>query len=66
MQWFELQIDFFLPLWRRLLLLAVCFGWAVFEFIAGAPLWGMIFGAMGVYALWQFFLTGWPGNREDP
>ena len=57
---FELQIDFFRPLWRRVVLLVVCFGWAAFEFLAGAPFWGIIFGSLGGYALWQLFLTDWP------
>ena len=33
-----------------MLVVAVCLGWAVFEFVAGSPLWGMLFGALGVYA----------------
>ena len=57
---FELQIDFFRPLWRRVVLLLVCFGWAAFEFLTGAPFWGVIFGSLGGYALWQLFLTDWP------
>ena len=62
---FELQIDFFLPVWRRVVLLAVCFGWAAVEFLSGAPFWGIIFSALGGYALWQLFLSGWPGNSAE-
>ena len=62
---FELQIDFFLPVWRRVILLVVCFGWAAVEFLSGAPFWGIIFGTLGAYALWQLFLSGWPGNSAE-
>lgn len=46
---------FFRPLWRRLLVVGVAFGWAAFELITGSPGWAIMFGAMGVYAAWQFF-----------
>jgi hypothetical protein len=68
MQWFELQIDFLIPLWRRVALVVVCLGWAMVEFVTGAPFWGIIFGAMGIYALWQLFFSGWPPDiqaRQD-
>lgn len=45
------------PLWVRLVILALCFGWAAFEFVGGSPLWGMVFGALGAYAAWAFFLA---------
>ena len=65
MQLFELQIDFFRPVWRRVVLVAICLGWAVFEFMTAAPFWGIIFGALGVYALWQLFLCRWPDDSAE-
>lgn len=65
MHWFELQIDFFRPLWRRVAVVTVCLVWASVEFLSGAPFWGMIFGGMGLYALWQLFLCGWPENSDS-
>jgi hypothetical protein len=59
---FDLQVDFFLPVWRRIAVVAVCAVWSVFEFIALAPFWGVVFGAIGIYAVWQFFFDGWPHN----
>jgi hypothetical protein len=59
---FELQIDFFLPVWRRVAVILVCFVWAMVEFGSGAPLWGTIFASLGIYAVWQFFLTDWPAT----
>jgi hypothetical protein len=51
------------PLWVRILLVAVCLGWAAFEFGllgflglgAGSPAWGFLFLAIGLYAAWAFF-----------
>ena len=50
------------PLWARLLIVAVCLGWAAFEFVDGSPFWGMIFGALGVYAGYVFFFA----PRDSP
>ena len=60
MRLFDLQVDFFIPLWRRIAVVFVCVAWSVFEFTVTAPFWGMLFGAIGVYAVWQFFFDGWP------
>ena len=49
------------PLWVRLLLIAICLGWAVLEFVTGSPGWGMLFLALGGYAAWGFFIAPRPG-----
>ncbi len=59
---FDLQIDYFIPLWRRLVLVAICFGWGLFEFFVAVPFWGFVFCALGVLATWQFFFDGWPAS----
>ncbi|WP_454850454.1 hypothetical protein [Rhizobium binxianense] len=45
-------------LWVRILIVAVCLGWAVLEFTTGDPFWGVLAGGAGVYAayvlLWNF------------
>lgn len=60
MQLFEIQTDFFLPLWRRIAVVVSCLGWAALEFSTSGPFWGLIFMALGVYSIWQFFFDGWP------
>jgi hypothetical protein len=45
------------PLWVRVLLVAICLGWALFEFTGGSGAWGMLFLALGLYAAWAFFLA---------
>ena len=57
---FDMDHPFFRPLWVRLAVLAVCFGWALVELMSGSPGWAMIFGALGAYAGWSFF-----GPRDD-
>ena len=66
MHFLDLQVDFFLPVWRRIAVVVVCIGWAFFEFATGAIAWGVIFGGIGLYAIWQFFLNGWPANSTPP
>ena len=56
----------FRPLWVRLLVVAVCLGWAAFEFIDGSPFWGVLFAALGVYAAWSFFVAASPGPGDGP
>ena len=48
------------PLWVRLLLVAICLGWAVLEFVTGSPGWGILFLALAGYAAWGFFIA--PGR----
>lgn len=62
---FDLQVPFFFPVWRRVLLVAVCFAWCIVEFFTANPVWGLMFGALGGYALWCFFLSAWPENADQ-
>lgn len=62
----DLDHPFFVPLWRRVLIVAACLGWAVVEFVGGAPFWGILFGALGLYAGWHFFFAFNPRKPEDP
>ena len=61
---FDLDHPFFRPLWVRALVVAVCLGWAAFEFATASPFWGILFGAVGVYAAYRFFVTFEP--RDEP
>ena len=47
----------FRPLWVRVLIVALCAGWAVLEFVTGSPFWGVLFLGLGAYAAWGFFVT---------
>lgn len=41
---------FFRPLWRRILVVAICLGWSILEFWSNAPTWGYIALAFAAYA----------------
>jgi len=60
---------FFRPLWRRVLIVAVCVGWAIFEFVNNAPFWGTIAAGFAAYGVWMFFLNYRPpaedGGKEQ-
>lgn len=57
MKLFDAQNPFFRPVWRRVAITAVCLGWAVVEFLTGSPFFGILFGAVGIYCIHQFFVT---------
>ena len=57
---------FYAPLWRRLLIVAVCFVWAGVEFYSGEPFWGIIVGGVGIYATYKLFLEKRSAPAEKP
>jgi hypothetical protein len=57
MSYLDLDHPFFLPLWRRVLTVAVCLGWALFELSGGHYFWAVIVGAAALYAAWGFFIA---------
>ncbi|MDF0600473.1 hypothetical protein P1J78_07005 [Psychromarinibacter sp. C21-152] len=62
---FDLDHPFFRPLWIRVAVVAACLGWAGVELSAGAPGWAILFGALGAYSAWRFFVTFTPRDPED-
>ncbi|WOI55240.1 hypothetical protein [Palleronia sp. LCG004] len=48
---------FFRPLWRRVVITAICLVWAVVELSRGSPGWAAIFGAMGALCIYEFFIV---------
>jgi hypothetical protein len=56
----------FRPLWVRVLIVALCVGWGIGEFVlgAGSAFWGILFLALGVYAGWHFFVDFKPGAKD--
>ncbi|MEO0944021.1 MAG: hypothetical protein AAFY06_04145 [Pseudomonadota bacterium] len=61
---FDTRHPFFRPLWRRAVATGLCFGWAGFEYLNGAPLWALLFAACGTYLFVQFFLRFDPAEYE--
>jgi hypothetical protein len=55
---------FFRPLWIRVAIVALCVGWAIFEFTSASAFWGMLFLGLGAYAAWEFFFNFNANKRE--
>ena len=53
----DVSHPFFRPKWRRALIVAICFVWASVEQLEGAPVWALLFAAIGGYCTWNFFLS---------
>lgn len=61
---FDLAVPFFVPLWRRVAVVGFCVGWGCFEFVTGAPFWGILFLGAGVGSGWKFANTDWAKVAE--
>jgi hypothetical protein len=55
---------FFRPLWRRVVVVVACLGWALIEVITGSPGWAMLFGAAGFYAAYVLLIAAQPEEKE--
>lgn len=66
-RFFEVRSPFFIPVWRRVLVVALIVGWALLELWRGEPLWALLFGAAGAWCAWQFFVTfdDRPGKDQE-
>ncbi len=56
MDFLDVRTPFFRPLWRRVVAVALCLGWALYEISTGAVFWSILFGAAGLHLAWQFFV----------
>ncbi|MEJ8309077.1 hypothetical protein [Agrobacterium larrymoorei] len=56
------------PLWVRLLIVGVCAGWAVLEFINNEPFWMTVVGGIALYSAYVLLLTFKPSDQkpEEP
>ncbi|WP_171133203.1 hypothetical protein [Ruegeria sp. HKCCA6707] len=59
----DFDIPFFLPVWRRVLVVIVPVLWAIFEFSTGALAWGLIFLGLGGIAGWKLYIADWDAVR---
>jgi len=53
---FDLRHPFFAPVWRRVLAVVMCLGWAGVEYWNGSPGWAVFFAAAGGWCVYQFFV----------
>ena len=62
---FDVDIPFFLPVWRRVVVVALAVLWGLFELSSGAIFWGMIFVGMGAIAVWRFATADWDAVAQE-
>lgn len=63
---FEVRHPLLKPLWRRIALVGACAFISILDFLGGRLIWGVIFGAIGLYLAYQFFIAFDPTEYEDP
>lgn len=56
-QMFDLKHPSLKPLWVRILLIAVCLGWATVELTLGSHAWAAVSAAIGVFMAYTFFFS---------
>lgn len=57
---------FYGPLWRRILIPAVCFAWAGMELVTGSATWAAISGGLGAYSAYKLFIEKRPEAGGAP
>jgi len=62
---FEFDDPRFRPLWIRVLISGSCLAWAAFEISMGAVGWAMLFGALGLWSAYRFFVTFDPDKKRQ-
>lgn len=56
-RFFGFDHPFFVPLWRRLAVIAVALGWGAIEIAMGAVEWGLLFVALGAIATYGLLIA---------
>jgi hypothetical protein len=61
---FDLDHDFYRPLWIRLVITLGTIGWGLVEVATGNNFWAVLFIGIGVYSGYRFFVTFNPKSSE--
>lgn len=61
----NVQLPFFIPVWRRVAVVAFTVAWTGFEIYLGNTLWAVFFAAVAAYLVHQFFVDFDPPAPED-
>lgn len=57
MRFLDVSHPMFRPLWVRVVVVAVCLGWAAVELASGSVFWAILFGSAGAYLVYALFIT---------
>ncbi|MBS0125443.1 hypothetical protein [Thetidibacter halocola] len=62
---FDVRHPVFKPIWRRVAVVVVTYGWAGFEAFHGNTWWAVLFAAAGTWCAHQFFVAWDRPGRDD-
>ncbi|PIE06840.1 MAG: hypothetical protein CSA74_10260 [Rhodobacterales bacterium] len=62
---FDLRHPFFLPLWRRVLVVVLLAGWTLMELMNETYTWAALVFAMAGYTAYQFFVVWNPEEWDE-
>ena len=62
----DLRHPFFLPVWRRVVLILLLAGWTWVELSQGNPFWAALVGGIGAYAVYVFFFDFHLPDKTPP
>lgn len=63
-KFFDLDHPFFRPLWIRAAVVILCLVWAGLEIWGGAIPWAVLFGGLGIYCAYRFFVVFNPRDER--
>jgi hypothetical protein len=61
---FDLDNEFYRPLWIRLLITLGCILWGLVELATGNLFWAVLFIGIGLFSGYRFFVTFNPKSPE--
>lgn len=61
---FDLDNEFYRPLWIRLTITLGCIAWGVVELATGNFFWAILFIGIGLFSGYRFFVTFNPKSPE--
>lgn len=59
----EKDLEFFRPMWRRVVTTLICAFWTLLEVMNDAPGWSLFAAGVTIYCAWRFFYN-FPERKE--
>lgn len=59
------DLKFFRPLWRRLVVVAICMFWTAWELSNGETMWAVLSAVLALYCVWELFIRFQPVDENE-
>ena len=59
----DLQLKFFIPIWRRISIVVACFIWTCLEIVGNNLGWAIFAFLITIYCIYQFFFIFQPKDE---